>query len=231
MKQIKIHAQKRSAERMILGDVWTLLERTIFPVSSTNTYFNQYNDNIPDLDLPGAEKIRRINLRKYLESHPKKPKVLLVGEAPGYRGCRFSGVPFTSEAQLCSGKLPFTGERTNCKNTLWKENTATIFWKVMTRYHPKFIAWNCFPFHPHSYDNRLTNRHPRKREIHRYSKTLNDMISLLEPKVIIAVGKKAEETLHNLNYDPIYVRHPARGGAIKFKQGITKILSQNNIYD
>jgi len=210
---------------MTLGDVWTLLERTIFPVPSTNTYFNHYNDNIPDLDLPGAENIRRRNLRKYLESHPEKPKALLVGEAPGYRGCRFSGVPFTSEAQLCSGILSFTGERSSRINPPWKENTATIFWKVMIRYHPKFIAWNCFPFHPHTPNNRLTNRHPKKREIERYSKTLSDVISLIEPKVIIAVGKKAEETLQNMNHDPKYVRHPARGGAMKFKQGITKILS------
>ena len=34
---------------MILEDVWTLLERTTFNVPSTNTYFNQYNDNRPEL--------------------------------------------------------------------------------------------------------------------------------------------------------------------------------------
>lgn len=216
---------------MILGDIWTLFERAIFPVPSTNTYINHYNNNITDLDLPGAVNIRRKNLRKYLESYPEKPEALLVGEAPGYRGCRFTGVPFTSEAQLCSGILPFTGERSSCSNTPWKETTATIFWRIMTRYHPKFLAWNCFPFHPYSYNNRLSNRHPRKREIEKFSKTLNDMISLLEPKVIIALGKKAEKTLQNMNHDPKYVRHPARGGAIKFKQGITKIFSQNNIND
>jgi len=73
----------------------------------------------------------------------------LRARAPGYKGCRFSGVPFTSEAQLSSGLLPFKGDRSSCMNQPWSENTATIFWRVMMRYHPDFIAWNCFPFHPH----------------------------------------------------------------------------------
>jgi len=226
MKQETIYAKKMSAKPMILEDVWTLLERTIFPVPSTNTYFNQYNDRRPDLDLPGAERIRRNNLRKYLESHPEKPVVLLVGEAPGYRGCLFSGVPFTSEAQLCSGELPFSGERSSCIDPIWTERTAKAFWKVTKKYHPKFIAWNSFPFHPHPPNIVLKNRRPNMREIESYSDTLSDMISQIEPKVIIAVGREAETTLRNMNYDPKYVRHPARGGAKKFKIGITKIFTE-----
>lgn len=211
---------------MILGDVFKLLEQTIFPIPSTNTYFNLYNDNIPSLDLPEAENIRRKNLRKYLESHPERPRILLVGEAPGYNGCRFSGVPFTSEAQLCNGTLPFTGEKSSCNNFLRTENTATIFWKVMTRYHPRFLAWNCFPFHPHPPTNRLSNRQPKKEEIDRFSKTIKEMISLLNLELIVAVGKKPEGALQRMNYDPVYVRHPAHGGAKKFKEGIIQIFSR-----
>jgi len=46
-------------------------------------------------DGAGAD-VRRARLRAYLESRGDAP-LLLVGEAPGYRGARVSGVPFTSE--------------------------------------------------------------------------------------------------------------------------------------
>jgi hypothetical protein len=38
------------------------------------------------------------------------------------------------------------------------------------------------------------------------------MISILGSEVIIAVDKKAEDTLQSMNYECKYVRHPARGG-------------------
>src|SRR3982750_306430 len=42
---------------------------------------------------------RRARLAAYLEARADAP-LLLVGEAPGYRGARVSGIPFTSERQL-----------------------------------------------------------------------------------------------------------------------------------
>lgn len=60
--------------------------------------FNPYSDNDPF----GA--VRRKNLQIYLENMKiLKPKVLLVGEAPGYNGCRYSGIPFTSERIMMQG--------------------------------------------------------------------------------------------------------------------------------
>ena len=47
---------------------------------------------------PRAELLRS-RLGTYLASRSGAP-ILLVGEAPGYRGARVSGVPFTSERQL-----------------------------------------------------------------------------------------------------------------------------------
>ena len=43
--------------------------------------------------------LRRRRLREYLGSREDAP-FLLVGEAPGYRGARISGIPFTSERQV-----------------------------------------------------------------------------------------------------------------------------------
>src|SRR3989338_10069058 len=50
-----------------------------------------------DLSRAG-NAVRRKNLEGYLMKMAKaKPTVLLVGEAPGYRGCGRTGVPFCSE--------------------------------------------------------------------------------------------------------------------------------------
>jgi len=33
-----------------------------------------------------------------MASEKNKSKILIVGEAPGYKGCRITGIPFTSGA-------------------------------------------------------------------------------------------------------------------------------------
>src|SRR5437588_13067176 len=51
-----------------------------------------------------ANCTRRGNLELYLrEMSARGPGVMLVGEAPGYKGCRLTGVPFTSETILLAG--------------------------------------------------------------------------------------------------------------------------------
>ena len=60
--------------------------------------FNQYRDVHAGLDRPAGAAVRRRNLRRYLEAFVSA-RFVLVGEAAGYAGCRFSGIPFTCEAQ------------------------------------------------------------------------------------------------------------------------------------
>ena len=81
-----------------------------------------------------ANAIRRQNLRLYLgQMAAARPLALLVGEAPGYRGCRLTGVPFTSEAILLDeGIWPFGARAGYCKTAerqgIVKEATATMIW-------------------------------------------------------------------------------------------------------
>ena len=52
---------------------------------------NFFNRSVP------ANELRRRNLEIYLqEMLDRRPRVLLVGEAPGFRGMRITGVPFTN---------------------------------------------------------------------------------------------------------------------------------------
>lgn len=203
---------------MLLNDIWDLFQKRVFPIQSTEILFNQYKDRDSIVDLPNANNIRKQNLKNYLESFSERPPILIVGEAPGPRGCRFSGVPFTSEAQLrARGCLPFAGRQSSARKSPYAENTATIFWKVMAPYHPKFFVWNCVPFHPHKQGEILSIRSPTTKEVSSYSGILSDLKTLVKPIHILAVGRKAELGLKQIGARPIYVRHPSYGGAREFR--------------
>jgi len=209
---------------MHLYAVWKFLEQEIFPLRSIGVekfpIFNPYQEVDHDIDLSNAAHIRRNNIKCYFDSFPRKPAVLVLGEAPGWRGCRFSGVPFTSESQLIMETHPFRGSPSSKRVPPYSESTATIFWETMREYHPDFIAWNCVPFHPHCPRNRLSNRTLSASEIRKYQPLLSQMIRALNPCKIIAVGKQARRALSKSGYDSIPVRHPSHGGAKEFRQGI-----------
>lgn len=203
-----------------LQEVWNLLEQEVFSCSSTALLFNLYNDVDDDIDLPDAHLIRRNNLKNYLRSFPAAPHIVLIGEAPGPWGCRFSGVPFTSEAQLCSDALPFSGCRSSRRDRSYAENSATIFWKALHCYHPQFFQWNCIPLQPHRPDEPLSIRSPNLREIKRYSDVLLGLLALLQPECVVAIGRKAQIALARIGIEAVYVRHPSHGGAKAFQAGI-----------
>ena len=79
---------------MNLDPLFQLLEEYSGPRA-----FNQYRGVHPELDQPLGDAVRRRNLRQYLEAFAGA-QYLLIGEAAGYCGCRFSGIPFTCETQL-----------------------------------------------------------------------------------------------------------------------------------
>ncbi|MBZ0288124.1 MAG: hypothetical protein K8I30_10960, partial [Anaerolineae bacterium] len=48
--------------------------------------------------------IRRSNLQRYLtDVYARQPKLALIGEAPGYKGMRLTGIPFISRRMLVQG--------------------------------------------------------------------------------------------------------------------------------
>lgn len=224
---------------MILNDLWNLFERKLFQEKCEANLFNQYNDIDIDkrVDLPNAPKIRRENLKRYLESFTDKPTIFVVGEAPGPRGCRFSGVPFTCESQLLDKTFCFSGKQssiekpkidTKNKKPPFTSNSSKTFWSIMKKHHQKFFVWNCVPFHPYKPDNILSIRTPTKEEIRDYSELLKEIVEIVTPthKNIISVGRKAEKSLNLLNIKSTYVRHPARGGAKKFSKDINNFFNK-----
>jgi hypothetical protein len=96
---------------MLLQPIWDWLEADVLslPVESggPRPLFNPYREIDPAVDRPRADHIRRRTCAATWKLHPLA-RCAGDREAPGWRGCRFSGVPFTSEAQL-SGGPPFCG--------------------------------------------------------------------------------------------------------------------------
>lgn len=194
-------------------------------IEATPNVYNQY-----DYTSKGNE-IRRHNLLIYLEKiYTLSPKVIFVGEAPGYRGCRLTGIPFTSEHLLMNNMVgtKFFGKEAGYKlvcekNKLMKEATATIVWETLIKYDILPLSWNSFPFHPHKPGISESNRTPLKNEIVLGEKPLIRIIEIFNIKHAVAIGRKAEGSLKKLNVSAQYVRHPAQGGKNEFVEGIKKI--------
>ena len=205
-------------------DLLPLFERYVFPVPSTDRVFNPYRDVNPDVDRPDADAIRRANFAAYLGAYPRRPSTLLVAEAPGPWGCRFSGVPFTSEQQLLDPDFPIDGHPSSAGDAPHREYSGTIFWDAVGPHFPDVFVWNSFPFHPHKPGRPFTIRAPGIREITAYADLMTALLDAVAPDRIIAVGRKGELALDRLGVASTYVRHPSQGGATAFREGIADLL-------
>ena len=213
--------------------LWDFLSIELFSLPGehgSKPLFNPYFGLEPGLDQAQADRIRRENLRSYFDSFLQLPRTLVVGEAPGWKGCRFSGIPFTSEFQLLSGELPFSGELSNKSGKPQREASATIFWRVMRPFYPHFMAWNCLPLHPYKAGQPAANRHASTREIARFDQILRTFIKVLGPAGILAVGKDAQMSLARLSFDYTPVRHPSHGGVRTFEAGVEEFFRKMGIH-
>jgi hypothetical protein len=148
--------------------------------------------------------VRRERLAAYLEERASAP-LLLVGEAPGWRGTRVSGIPLTSERQL-TGSGP-------------AEATATIVHRVLAELvlTEDVLLWNVVPTHPHLPERPGSNRRPTRTEVEASRPFL---AALASGRRAVAVGRLAQAVLGGP-----YVRHPSHGGAAAFRDGLRRIAA------
>ncbi len=191
--------------------------------------FNQYAYDDPH------NALRRANLLRYLtQMAALRPQIMLIAEAPGYRGMRITGVPFSSRAILAEGVPgePLFGEGyalpPDGDPRAWKEATATIVWGVLKEVHPPSVHWNSYPFHPHLPGKPNSNRKPRQPEIELGRPFLEAMIAMFQPAQIVAVGNTAHAALKTVGIDAQKVRHPAQSGKNDFVNGMMRLLSNSD---
>jgi len=148
---------------------------------------------------PGAAE-RRERLTSYLDARAGA-RILLVGEAPGCRGARISGIPFTS-ARLLTGSGP-------------AEATATIVHRVLAELgvDDDVLLWNVVPTHP---GTESSNRAPTRREVAE-GRVFADELAV--GRRVLTVGRVAHAALGGT-----YVRHPSRGGATAFTAALHALI-------
>ena len=223
-------------------DAWRLFEREVFEATGTpDRLFNLYATAAEtEHDAPGAPQIRRANLRAALDavasSAPDgRPDVLVVAEAPGPWGCRFSGIPFTNERQLVDPEFPVDGTPSSRQfaetGEPLNEYSGTIYWDAMLPHWGRFWTWNAVPFHPHKDGQPRTIRTPTVREIRRWHGVLAELVEILEPAAVVAVGRKAEGALEAVGARPVYIRHPSQGGATLFREGMAALWNRLDATD
>ncbi len=191
---------------------------------------NPWVDEVPGFDRKGAATQRVHNLRVYLELH-RHARWMLVGQEAGYAGCRFSGIPFTSEDMLEGPSVhPVFARRGLARTSTFgkpiRERSASIVWPVIGADRIA-VLWNSFPFHCHELGKPLTNRawKPSDDRDGLAEKLLRHVVDNVFPSVrLIAVGRKAEATLGALGYEAIAVRHPSQGGATIFRNQMAGLL-------
>ena len=189
--------------------------------------FNPWRDRCPH-DAAGngpAEKLARLAL--HLDCNPA---FILAGEAPGYQGCRYSGIAFTSERLLGEGSIPRIPRLINRLSTRrlpFSEPSATIVWKTLYELGiaERTILWNALQLHPHRPDNVWSNRTPTPSEISLGEPALRLLLEAFPSAKIIAVGKKSAGLLHEMGISTAAaLRHPAYGGATEFAAGLRDLM-------
>jgi hypothetical protein len=194
--------------------------------------FNQYRDVDLRLDRADGAVVRCRNLRLYLAALADA-RFVLVGEAAGYAGCRFSGVPFTCEAQLVGPKrLSWTvGSETeggdavarSRRDALWVERSAQIVWTVLqARGHLDCVLWNALPWHPFGEGGALSNRAPG-RDLDDGLEVLRVLLALFPTARPYAVGRVAQRALARIGVEAPYIRHPSHGGKRAFTAGVAAL--------
>lgn len=168
-----------------------------------STVFNMYHG-----DSAAAKKCRK-NLKEYLEKH-KNTQILLVGEAPGYKGCARTGVPFASDSGEISSK---------------------ILQDAINKYshNVDVLIWNAFPFHPHKKDNLTSNRRPTKTELQAGWVFMKCFLEIFpDVKCVASVGNVAKELLQKFEfeYKPDHICHPSYGHKKDCEEDLYRALSR-----
>lgn len=189
-------------------------------------------NNFFDHSVP-ANALRRENLAVYLGNMlDRAPKVLLVGEAPGFRGMRITGVPFTNRSMFQGAANPFglfgAGNGYGLPPEaagVAAEPTATVMWEVLAELGFLPLLWSACPWHTHVPGWPLSNRTPTPAEAALGTPFWQALTGIFPIETMVAVGNVAHASLRRSGLDVAKVRHPAHGGRARFKQGLQDLLA------
>ena len=205
--------------------------------SGCECVFNPWRDH-DDRDAAPRRRmpeLRRANMAAYLEARRAHARVLLLGEAPSHRGCRFTGIAFCSETELVHKRDLVARSELRCTSRdrdtkPQRERSAAVIWGEIERAGKPFdvVLWNAFPWHPYLDDDPArvgpcgpsSNRRPRLDEVAQGRRAFDALLACFTHRLeVFAVGKVAQNALARWEEARCagYVRHPAQGGEALFR--------------
>lgn len=169
-------------------------------------------------DAEGRRRER--NLRRYFAM--PHASVLLLGEAPGWRGMTVTGVPFVSAREGGAGVVPGL-ELPEHPQAPW-EASSRVVWATLRDWRgPIPLSWPVYPRHPFVAGDRRSNRTPRPAEVRAGAPVALELIRALGIETVVAVGRKAQGAIAMAGIEAPAIRHPAQGGAALFAEQLIEL--------
>lgn len=191
--------------------------------------FNPYSCRCPIYDRVDAPKRRAEALLGLLDAAAScEIDALWVGRDLGYRGGRRTGLALTDDFHIAAhaSRWRVTIERATLGAPV-AERTAAVIWRVLSQIDAPVFLWNVFPLHPHEGNDVFTNRSHNRMERAAGEEILRELIGLLRPRRLIAVGGDAARSLSRMadKRELVQVRHPSYGGQAEFFDGVRALYS------
>lgn len=182
--------------------------------------FNPYSDRCPVHDLLDAPKRRAMVMTVLLErAKSVEVDAIWIGRDLGHRGGRRTGLALTDDVHYGNhvNRWEIEAPRPTGGNVM-PERTAAIIWNILDQIDANIFLWNVFPLHPHEASNPFTNRQHNAKERRAGVDLLEQLMNLLNPRRIIAIGNDAAEVVARMcAVTPVIkVRHPSYGGQTQF---------------
>jgi hypothetical protein len=182
--------------------------------------FNPYADRCSVHDVIDAPSRRAAALLELLEAAvDTEVDAFWIGRDLGYRGGRRTGLALTDDVHLAVHALRWNVsiERATT-GSLVAERTAAVIWSMLALVPAAVFLWNVFPFHPHEPGDPFSNRSHRPDERAVGEQLLAQLIVMLRPRRLVAIGNDAAKAAHRLGGETeiIQVRHPSYGGQRDF---------------
>src|SRR3984957_1877604 len=165
--------------------------------------FNPYADRCSVHDVSDAPHRRAQALLELLEAAVEtEVDAFWIGRDLGYRGGRRTGLALTEDVHLAVPARGWNVVIERATTGSWvAERTAAVIWSMLALVPAAVFLWNVFPFHPHEPGDPFSNRSHRPHERAVGEEVLAQLILMLRPRRLVAIGNDAAKTAHRLGGD------------------------------